>query len=269
MKFCPYCGRQLQDNEACNCQQSQQVSNQTRQPQNQQLNQQFSGQPQNQQFNQQSQAQFNQAQYQAKPTGPSVGNILLGFCTQIFTKPYDAIVNYVRSGSVGAAYIMVIIAGILSFLNNICDEAQKASYSIYLKFSWADVAKESAIDLLQLLAVASLAALVFSALTNYFEKQFNSRVTFTQAIMIFSLTDVIYKIFSLISNLLDFTNVDFFEYIGDVIARYGYGFQIIITALVVSLFVKDKNKVPFTFAISLAAGKIAAILINVIFTLGN
>ena len=202
---------------------------------------------------------------------PAVAAVL-SFFGQIFTKPYDAAVNFVRSNSVAAAYIMLTISVVLTFINNILGELEtviSTSDAIYYKheFQWNVVGKNSGIDLLQIYAFASLAAVVFFLAVNYFDKKNNNRITFTQGILLFAVAGIISDLIGVCANLIDLVNVDFFSYVATVINKFAYGFELIVVAYIASFFIKDKNKLPLVFALSVAAGKIVSILINVLFTL--
>ncbi len=285
MKYCPNCGRQLQDNEVCTCQtqnaqqqntqaqpQFNQVNAQNAQPQFNQANVQ-NAQPQFNQANvQNAQPQFNQANVQYaqpqfnKPQSPLQAS-LVDLCKNIFVRPYDAILNFLKMGSVGGAYIVLIATAILGFFNVLFDEIQSSMRYAYSEFNWTDVFKSSAIDLLDCLAVASIGALVIVCLTNAFDKKYNNRIDFKQAITIYAISEIAYEVIRIVANLFEFFDVKFFDYISDVISRFGAGYEIMLVGLCITVFVKDKNKLPFTLGLAYAASKVASILINLLFNM--
>ena len=201
---------------------------------------------------------------------PAVAAVL-AFFTQVFTKPFDAVVNYLRSNSVAAAYIMLTVSVVLCFINNILSELESViAYSTPFynrEFQWATVGRNSGIDLLQIYAHASLAALVFVLLTNYFDKKNNNRISFTQGILLFSIAGIISDLIGVCANLIDLINVEFFTKLASLVNKFSYGFEIIVVVTLATLLVKDKNKLPLVYALAVTAGAFASMIINILFTL--
>jgi len=97
------------------------------------------------------------------------------------------------------------------------------------------------------------------------KKENNAQVTFAQAIAVFSLSGIIYDLAQFIAYILRLFNLDFFYKVGNIVTSFAGGFRAMLLALLLMLFVKNKNKLPLIYACVAGVNAIASILIGLIF----
>ena len=268
MKFCPYCGKQLADNETCSCRQ--QAGAQGQQGgQAQQFNgqaQQFNGQAQ--QFNGQGQ-QFNgQAQQKENEAVASIVTLVKG----MIKTPVTAISEFVKKGNALASVILIVIFSIIEMiLAGISILSSKIKYSSYdydYDFSSGYYNAKTILNKIFSNVIGEIVdvliiAVVVMLVVNAFQK--TRKVAFTQALAVACLYNIIYLPFILVGKVIALIPVKFFGYLCSWIGSFASGAGYVYTFLGIRSVEEDDNSMPLVYATATAVAAVCSTVINLIF----
>ena len=288
MSFCKYCGRQLQDGEICNCQQTQQPVGGTAQPQqefNQQAAQQTFQQGTAQQTFQQGagqqtyqQAQQGFIQQQAsqqmdavKKAGANAALDYVNVLKGLFTSPVETVSAFVAKANVIMIAILIGGQAIINMLTRLFDmlianskakvttgskeldsllSSYYSSYTNTKPYPAGSIFKNMLLEILLVAVAAAVIALVVMLLAKAFNK---ANVTYMQGLAVYAITAVLGIPAELLSWVTGLTSVGFIDRISSCVTVFsnvaGYAFVYI----AIRALCKDEKKIPLIMAISYVA----------------
>lgn len=288
MSFCKYCGRQLQDGEICNCQQTQQPVGGTAQPQ-QEFNQQAAQQTfqqgtaqqtfqqgAGQQTYQQAQQGFNQQQASqqmdaVKKAGANAALDYVNVLKGLFTSPVETVSAFVAKANVIMIAILIGGQAIINMLTRLfdmlianskakvttgskeLDSLLSSFYSSYTNtkpYPAGSIFKNMLLEILLVAVAAAVIALVVMLLAKAFNK---ANVTYMQGLAVYAITAVLGIPAELLSWVTGLTSVGFIDRISSCVTVFsnvaGYAFVYI----AIRALCKDEKKIPLIMAISYVA----------------
>ena len=288
MSFCKYCGRQLQDGEICNCQQTQQPVGGTAQPQ-QEFNQQAAQQTfqqgtaqqtfqqgAGQQTYQQAQQGFNQQQASqqmdaAKKAGANAALDYVNVLKGLFTSPVETVSAFVAKANVIMIAILIGGQAIINMLTRLFDmlianskakvttgskeldsllSSYYSSYTNTKPYPAGSIFKNMLLEILLVAVAAAVIALVVMLLAKAFNK---ANVTYMQGLAVYAITAVLGIPAELLSWVTGLTSVGFIDRISSCVTVFsnvaGYAFVYI----AIRALCKDEKKIPLIMAISYVA----------------
>lgn len=288
MSFCKYCGRQLQDGEICNCQQTQQPVGGTAQPQ-QEFNQQAAQQTfqqgtaqqtfqqgAGQQTYQQAQQGFNQQQASqqmdaVKKAGANAALDYVNVLKGLFTSPVETVSAFVAKANVIMIAILIGGQAIINMLTRLFDmlianskakvttgskeldsllSSYYSSYTNTKPYPAGSIFKNMLLEILLVAVAAAVIALVVMLLAKAFNK---ANVTYMQGLAVYAITAVLGIPAELLSWLTGLTSVGFIDRISSCVTVFsnvaGYAFVYI----AIRALCKDEKKIPLIMAISYVA----------------
>lgn len=281
MSFCKYCGRQLQDGEICNCQQTQQPVGGTAQPQqefNQQAAQQTFQQGTAQQTFQQGAGQqgFNQQQASqqmdaVKKAGANAALDYVNVLKGLFTSPVETVSAFVAKANVIMIAILIGGQAIINMLTRLFDmlianskakvttgskeldsllSSYYSSYTNTKPYPAGSIFKNMLLEILLVAVAAAVIALVVMLLAKAFNK---ANVTYMQGLAVYAITAVLGIPAELLSWVTGLTSVGFIDRISSCVTVFsnvaGYAFVYI----AIRALCKDEKKIPLIMAISYVA----------------
>lgn len=279
MSFCKYCGRQLQDGEICNCQQTQQPVGGTAQPQqefNQQAAQQTFQQGTAQQTYQQAQQGFNQQQASqqmdaVKKAGANAALDYVNVLKGLFTSPVETVSAFVAKANVIMIAILIGGQAIINMLTRLFDmlianskakvttgskeldsllSSYYSSYTNTKPYPAGSIFKNMLLEILLVAVAAAVIALVVMLLAKAFNK---ANVTYMQGLAVYAITAVLGIPAELLSWVTGLTSVGFIDRISSCVTVFsnvaGYAFVYI----AIRVLCKDEKKIPLIMAISYVA----------------
>jgi len=288
MSFCKYCGRQLQDGEICNCQQTQQPVGGTAQPQ-QEFNQQAAQQTfqqgtaqqtfqqgAGQQTYQQAQQGFNQQQASqqmdaVKKAGANAALDYVNVLKGLFTSPVETVSAFVAKANVIMIAILIGGQAIINMLTRLFDmlianskakvttgskeldsllSSYYSSYTNTKPYPAGSIFKNMLLEILLVAVAAAVIALVVMLLAKAFNK---ANVTYMQGLAVYAITAVLGIPAELLSWVTGLTSVGFIDRISSCVTVFsnvaGYAFVYI----AIRDLCKDEKKIPLIMAISYVA----------------
>ena len=288
MSFCKYCGRQLQDGEICNCQQTQQPVGGTAQPQ-QEFNQQAAQQTfqqgtaqqtfqqgAGQQTYQQAQQGFNQQQASqqmdaVKKAGANAALDYVNVLKGLFTSPVETVSAFVAKANVIMIAILIGGQAIINMLTRLFDmlianskakvttgskeldsllSSYYSSYTNTKPYPVGSIFKNMLLEILLVAVAAAVIALVVMLLAKAFNK---ANVTYMQGLAVYAITAVLGIPAELLSWVTGLTSVGFIDRISSCVTVFsnvaGYAFVYI----AIRALCKDEKKIPLIMAISYVA----------------
>lgn len=288
MSFCKYCGRQLQDGEICNCQQTQQPVGGTAQPQ-QEFNQQAAQQTfqqgtaqqtfqqgAGQQTYQQAQQGFNQQQASqqmdaVKKAGANAALDYVNVLKGLFTSPVETVSAFVAKANVIMIAILIGGQAIINMLTRLFDmlianskakvttgskeldsllSSYYSSYTNTKPYPAGSIFKNMLLEILLVAVAAAVIALVVMLLAKAFNK---ANVTYMQGLAVYAITAVLGIPAELLSWVTGLTSVGFIDRISSCVTVFsnvaGYAFVYI----AIRVLCKDEKKIPLIMAISYVA----------------
>lgn len=288
MSFCKYCGRQLQDGEICNCQQTQQPVGGTAQPQ-QEFNQQAAQQTfqqgtaqqtfqqgAGQQTYQQAQQGFNQQQASqqmdaVKKAGANAALDYVNVLKGLFTSPVETVSAFVAKANVIMIAILIGGQAIINMLTRLFDmlianskakvttgskeldsllSSYYSSYTNTKPYPAGSIFKNMFLEILLVAVAAAVIALVVMLLAKAFNK---ANVTYMQGLAVYAITAVLGIPAELLSWVTGLTSVGFIDRISSCVTVFsnvaGYAFVYI----AIRALCKDEKKIPLIMAISYVA----------------
>lgn len=288
MSFCKYCGRQLQDGEICNCQQTQQPVGGTAQPQ-QEFNQQAAQQTfqqgtaqqtfqqgAGQQTYQQAQQGFNQQQASqqmdaVKKAGTNAALDYVNVLKGLFTSPVETVSAFVAKANVIMIAILIGGQAIINMLTRLFDmlianskakvttgskeldsllSSYYSSYTNTKPYPAGSIFKNMLLEILLVAVAAAVIALVVMLLAKAFNK---ANVTYMQGLAVYAITAVLGIPAELLSWVTGLTSVGFIDRISSCVTVFsnvaGYAFVYI----AIRALCKDEKKIPLIMAISYVA----------------
>lgn len=288
MSFCKYCGRQLQDGEICNCQQTQQPVGGTAQPQ-QEFNQQAAQQTfqqgtaqqtfqqgAGQQTYQQAQQGFNQQQASqqmdaVKKAGANAALDYVNVLKGLFTSPVETVSAFVAKANVIMIAILIGGQAIINMLTRLFDmlianskakvttgskeldsllSSYYSSYTNTKPYPAGSIFKNMLLEILLVAVAAAVIALVVMLLVKAFNK---ANVTYMQGLAVYAITAVLGIPAELLSWVTGLTSVGFIDRISSCVTVFsnvaGYAFVYI----AIRALCKDEKKIPLIMAISYVA----------------
>jgi len=288
MSFCKYCGRQLQDGEICNCQQTQQPVGGTAQPQ-QEFNQQAAQQTfqqgtaqqtfqqgAGQQTYQQAQQGFNQQQASqqmdaVKKAGANAALDYVNVLKGLFTSPVETVSAFVAKANVIMIAILIGGQAIINMLTRLFDmlianskakvttgskeldsllSSYYSSYTNTKPYPAGSIFKNMLLEILLVAVAAAVIALVVMLLAKAFNK---ANVTYMQGLAVYAITAVLGIPAELLSWVTGLTSVGFIDRISSCVTVFsnvaGYAFVYI----AIRALCKDEKKIPLIMAISYVA----------------
>lgn len=288
MSFCKYCGRQLQDGEICNCQQTQQPVGGTAQPQ-QEFNQQAAQQTfqqgtaqqtfqqgAGQQTYQQAQQGFNQQQASqqmdaVKKAGANAALDYVNVLKGLFTSPVETVSAFVAKANVIMIAILIGGQAIINMLTRLFDmlianskakvttgskeldsllSSYYSSYTNTKPYPAGSIFKNMLLEILLVAVAAAVIALVVMLLAKAFNK---ANVTYMQGLVVYAITAVLGIPAELLSWVTGLTSVGFIDRISSCVTVFsnvaGYAFVYI----AIRALCKDEKKIPLIMAISYVA----------------
>lgn len=288
MSFCKYCGRQLQDGEVCNCQQTQQPVGGTAQPQ-QEFNQQAAQQTfqqgtaqqtfqqgAGQQTYQQAQQGFNQQQASqqmdaVKKAGANAALDYVNVLKGLFTSPVETVSAFVAKANVIMIAILIGGQAIINMLTRLFDmlianskakvttgskeldsllSSYYSSYTNTKPYPAGSIFKNMLLEILLVAVAAAVIALVVMLLAKAFNK---ANVTYMQGLAVYAITAVLGIPAELLSWVTGLTSVGFIDRISSCVTVFsnvaGYAFVYI----AIRALCKDEKKIPLIMAISYVA----------------
>lgn len=288
MSFCKYCGRQLQDGEICNCQQTQQPVGGTAQPQ-QEFNQQAAQQTfqqgtaqqtfqqgAGQQTYQQTQQGFNQQQASqqmdaVKKAGANAALDYVNVLKGLFTSPVETVSAFVAKANVIMIAILIGGQAIINMLTRLFDmlianskakvttgskeldsllSSYYSSYTNTKPYPVGSIFKNMLLEILLVAVAAAVIALVVMLLAKAFNK---ANVTYMQGLAVYAITAVLGIPAELLSWVTGLTSVGFIDRISSCVTVFsnvaGYAFVYI----AIRALCKDEKKIPLIMAISYVA----------------
>lgn len=288
MSFCKYCGRQLQDGEICNCQQTQQPVGGTAQPQ-QEFNQQAAQQTfqqgtaqqtfqqgAGQQTYQQAQQGFNQQQASqqmdaVKKAGANAALDYVNVLKGLFTSPVETVSAFVAKANVIMIAILIGGQAIINMLTRLFDmlianskakvttgskeldsllSSYYSSYTNTKPYPAGSIFKNMLLEILLVAVAAAVIALVVMLLAKAFNK---ANVTYMQGLAVYAITVVLGIPAELLSWVTGLTSVGFIDRISSCVTVFsnvaGYAFVYI----AIRALCKDEKKIPLIMAISYVA----------------
>lgn len=288
MSFCKYCGRQLQDGEICNCQQTQQPVGGTAQPQ-QEFNQQAAQQTfqqgtaqqtfqqgAGQQTYQQAQQGFNQQQASqqmdaVKKAGANAALDYVNVLKGLFTSPVETVSAFVAKANVIMIAILIGGQAIINMLTRLFDmlianskakvttgskeldsllSSYYSSYTNTKPYPAGSIFKNMLLEILLVAVAAAVIALVVMLLAKAFNK---ANVTYMQGLEVYAITAVLGIPAELLSWVTGLTSVGFIDRISSCVTVFsnvaGYAFVYI----AIRALCKDEKKIPLIMAISYVA----------------
>lgn len=284
MSFCKYCGRQLQDGEICNCQQTQQPVGGTAQPQQefnqqaaqqtfqqgtaQQTFQQGAGQQTQQGFNQQ---QASQQMDAVKKAGANAALDYVNVLKGLFTSPVETVSAFVAKANVIMIAILIGGQAIINMLTRLFDmlianskakvttgskeldsllSSYYSSYTNTKPYPAGSIFKNMLLEILLVAVAAAVIALVVMLLAKAFNK---ANVTYMQGLAVYAITAVLGIPAELLSWVTGLTSVGFIDRISSCVTVFsnvaGYAFVYI----AIRALCKDEKKIPLIMAISYVA----------------
>ena len=278
MRFCKYCGRQLQDGEVCTCQQAQQSAGaaQPQQEFNQQAAQQTFQQGAGQQTYQQAQQGFNQQQasQQMDAVKKAVANAALDYVNVLkglFTSPVETVSAFVAKANVIMIAILIVGQAIINMLTRLFDmlianskakvttgskeldrllSSYYSSYTNTKPYPAGSIFKNMLLEILLVAVAAAVIALVVMLLAKAFNK---ANVTYMQGLAVYAITAVLGIPAELLSWVTGLTSVGFIDRISSCVTVFsnvaGYAFVYI----AIRALCKDEKKIPLIMAISYVA----------------
>lgn len=288
MSFCKYCGRQLQDGEICNCQQTQRPVGGTAQPQ-QEFNQQAAQQTfqqgtaqqtfqqgAGQQTYQQAQQGFNQQQASqqmdaVKKAGANAALDYVNVLKGLFTSPVETVSAFVAKANVIMIAILIGGQAIINMLTRLFDmlianskakvttgskeldsllSSYYSSYTNTKPYPAGSIFKNMLLEILLVAVAAAVIALVVMLLAKAFNK---ANVTYMQGLAVYAITAVLGIPAELLSWVTGLTSVGFIDRISSCVTVFsnvaGYAFVYI----AIRALCKDEKKIPLIMAISYVA----------------
>lgn len=288
MSFCKYCGRQLQDGEICNCQQTQQPVGGAAQPQ-QEFNQQAAQQTfqqgtaqqtfqqgAGQQTYQQAQQGFNQQQASqqmdaVKKAGANAALDYVNVLKGLFTSPVETVSAFVAKANVIMIAILIGGQAIINMLTRLFDmlianskakvttgskeldsllSSYYSSYTNTKPYPAGSIFKNMLLEILLVAVAAAVIALVVMLLAKAFNK---ANVTYMQGLAVYAITAVLGIPAELLSWVTGLTSVGFIDRISSCVTVFsnvaGYAFVYI----AIRALCKDEKKIPLIMAISYVA----------------
>lgn len=288
MSFCKYCGKQLQDGEICNCQQTQQPVGGTAQPQ-QEFNQQAAQQTfqqgtaqqtfqqgAGQQTYQQAQQGFNQQQASqqmdaVKKAGANAALDYVNVLKGLFTSPVETVSAFVAKANVIMIAILIGGQAIINMLTRLFDmlianskakvttgskeldsllSSYYSSYTNTKPYPAGSIFKNMLLEILLVAVAAAVIALVVMLLAKAFNK---ANVTYMQGLAVYAITAVLGIPAELLSWVTGLTSVGFIDRISSCVTVFsnvaGYAFVYI----AIRALCKDEKKIPLIMAISYVA----------------
>lgn len=288
MSFCKYCGRQLQDGEICNCQQTQQPVGGTAQPQ-QEFNQQAAQQTfqqgtaqqtfqqgAGQQTYKQAQQGFNQQQASqqmdaVKKAGANAALDYVNVLKGLFTSPVETVSAFVAKANVIMIAILIGGQAIINMLTRLFDmlianskakvttgskeldsllSSYYSSYTNTKPYPAGSIFKNMLLEILLVAVAAAVIALVVMLLAKAFNK---ANVTYMQGLAVYAITAVLGIPAELLSWVTGLTSVGFIDRISSCVTVFsnvaGYAFVYI----AIRALCKDEKKIPLIMAISYVA----------------
>lgn len=254
MSFCKYCGRQLQDGEICNCQQTQQPVGGTAQPQ--------------QEFNQQ---QASQQMDAVKKAGANAALDYVNVLKGLFTSPVETVSAFVAKANVIMIAILIGGQAIINMLTRLFDmlianskakvttgskeldsllSSYYSSYTNTKPYPAGSIFKNMLLEILLVAVAAAVIALVVMLLAKAFNK---ANVTYMQGLAVYAITAVLGIPAELLSWVTGLTSVGFIDRISSCVTVFsnvaGYAFVYI----AIRALCKDEKKIPLIMAISYVA----------------
>ena len=269
MRFCKYCGRQLQDGEVCTCQQAQQSAG-AAQPQQaaQQTFQQGAGQQTQQGFNQQ---QASQQMDAVKKAGANAALDYVNVLKGLFTSPVETVSAFVAKANVIMIAILIGGQAIINMLTRLFDmlianskakvttgskeldsllSSYYSSYTNTKPYPVGSIFKNMLLEILLVAVAAAVIALVVMLLAKAFNK---ANVTYMQGLAVYAITAVLGIPAELLSWVTGLTSVGFIDRISSCVTVFsnvaGYAFVYI----AIRALCKDEKKIPLIMAISYVA----------------
>lgn len=266
MKYCTMCGKPLNDGEVCSCQTGTPVQPQGQQMQNQ-------GQPVmggNVQFNSQPvqpQGQFvgqpqGRTQY-SQPSSPvfeNIGSLLKG----LFKNPVSSVSYYVNNASAATSCIVIAILAFLSGLRQLIYIAgYNIKYPASTTYDGMQIFTSFLSDMLLVIASAVVFALIIMVLVNAFEK--DHKITYTQALAVASLMDIVYFPVAIIGTILKMIPVAFFSYVASWLSAFANGASYALVFIGIKSVERDDNHMPIVYGVALCAVAVMSTIIGLIF----
>ena len=294
MNFCTKCGRQLADGEVCTCQQTVQPQinpaaaqpqvNQAAGQQSQATTQQFqgAGQPQGApqpQFNPQGAPQMNNASKAAGSNSSFISELGILF-KGLIKKPVEAVSEYVEKSSIMASAVLV---GVLAFLSAVAqlfymiernvDTKVSASkyYNPLIPSTWVVEYPYSILEivfrfvctlLFNIILSVLFAAMIYLLVKFLFEK--DSKITMAQALAVSSVRSLIYIPLNVFASAIGIIPVGIFDTIGGWITSFGSAFSIVLLIMAIRTVLKDKNRMPWVYAITMIVVSVISTFLNTI-----
>ncbi len=279
MSFCTKCGRQLADGEVCTCQQTGQPQvNPVVQPINPQAAQQVNQAAQ--QMNQQGASQMNAAPSRPAGTNPSFVSELGVLFKGLFKKPVEAVSEYVDKSSIMTSAIMIVV---LSFLSGIASLLYMIGRNVDAKISaekyynplipstWVVDEPYGALEIIfrfvyevfsSIIISVLFAALVYLLIKFLFEK--DSKITIAKALAVSSVRNLIYIPLYVFANVIGIIPADIFDTVGGWITSFGSAFSIVLLIMAVRAALKDENRMPWVYAVTMIVVSVVSTFLNAI-----
>ncbi len=270
MGFCTKCGRQLADGEVCTCQQ-------TVQPQiNPAVSQQAAPQPQ---INQQGAPQMNVAPKKAGSNSSFIGELGALF-KGLIKKPVDAVSEYVEKSSIMTSAILVAVLAFLSAIaqlfymieGNVDTKISAAKYyNPLIPTTWVVEYPYSILEivfrfvctlLFNIIISVLFAAMIYLLIKFLFEK--DSKITMAQALAVSSVRNLIYIPLYVLANAIGIIPVGIFDTVGGWITSFGSAFSIVLLIMAIRAVLKDKNRMPWVYAVTMIVVSVISTFLNTI-----
>lgn len=270
MGFCTKCGRQLADGEVCTCQQ-------TVQPQiNPAAAQQAAPQPQ---INPQGAPQMNVAPKKAGSNSSFIGELGALF-KGLIKKPVDAVSEYVEKSSIMTSAILVAVLAFLSAIaqlfymieRNVDTKISAAKYyNPLIPTTWVVEYPYSILEivfrfvctlLFNIIISVLFAAMIYLLIKFLFEK--DSKITMAQALAVSSVRNLIYIPLYVLANAIGIIPVGIFDTVGGWITSFGSAFSIVLLIMAIRAVLKDKNRMPWIYAVTMIVVSVISTFLNTI-----
>lgn len=251
MSFCTKCGRQLADGEVCTCQQ----------PVQPQINPAVTSQ-----INPKGAPQMNAAP-KAAASNPTFISEIGALFKGLFTKPADAIAEYVKSSSIMTSAIVICV---LAFLNGIASLLYMVGRNVDAKITaakyynplipstWVVDEPYSALEIVfrfvstvlsNIVISVLFAALIYLLIKFIFEK--DSSIKMPQVLAVASIRNIIYIPLCVVANAIGIIPVSIFDTFGNWITSFGSAFSIVLLIMAIKAVMKDENRMPWVYAVTI------------------
>lgn len=272
MSFCTKCGRQLADGEVCTCQQ-------TVQPQINPAAAQQSQAAAQPQFNSQGTPQMNAAPKKAG-SNPSFISELAALFKGLVKRPVEAVSGYVEKSSIATSAILVGVLAVLSAIAQLfymiernVDTKISASkyYNPLIPSTWVVEYPYSILEIVfrfvftilsNVIISVLFAAMIYLLIKFLFEK--DSKITMAQALAASSVRNLIYIPLYVFANAIGIIPVGVFDTIGGWITSFGSAFSIVLVIMAVRAVLKDENRTPLVYAITMIVVAVVSTFLNTI-----